>query len=189
MQAPHASQVPAAPAARSRPAQLSSHTARRRHPGPRTRAGKEGQGGTWLRGPRAGRHRASRTGTFPAERYARIARRRGKAKAQAAARSSLVIAWHLLADPAARYTDLGYGYYTAHNSGTHSQAVRAGYTDLGYGCYTARLDKDRRFCDHIRRIQVPGFTVTLTRTACMVLPRPQQRLPLPGQPGPGEILA
>jgi hypothetical protein len=165
MQAPHASQVPAAPAARSRPAQLSSHTARRRHPGPRTRAGKEGQGGTWLRGPRAGRHRASRTGTFPAERYARIARRRGKAKAQAAARSSLVIAWHLLADPAARYTD------------------------LGYGCYTARLDKDRRFCDHIRRIQVPGFTVTLTRTACMVLPRPQQRLPLPGQPGPGEILA
>ena len=38
--------------------------------------------------------------------------RRGKAKAQVAvARSILVIIWHLLSGPDARYADLGYGYY------------------------------------------------------------------------------
>ena len=42
--------------------------------------------------------------------YHRIARRRGKTKAQVAVdRSILVIVCHLLSDPAARYTDLSYG--------------------------------------------------------------------------------
>jgi transposase len=51
---------------------------------------------------------AAGTATFLGERYARIARRRGKAIAQAAvARSIMIIVWHLLADPAARYHDLG----------------------------------------------------------------------------------
>ena len=51
---------------------------------------------------------AARTATFLGERYARIARRRGKANAQVAvARSIMIIVWHLLADPAARYSDLG----------------------------------------------------------------------------------
>jgi transposase len=51
---------------------------------------------------------AAGTATFPGERYARIARRRGKAIAQAAvARSIMIIVWHLLNDPAARYRDLG----------------------------------------------------------------------------------
>ena len=85
---------------------------------------------------------AARTATFLSERYARIARRRGKAKAQVAvARSILVIIWHLLADPAARYTDLGYGYYQA------------------------RTDADRKLRNHIRQIQALGFTVTLTKAA------------------------
>ena len=66
------------------------------------------------RGARPGRHRHVRTTTFLGERYGRIARRRGKAKAQVAIpRSILTIIWHLLADPATRYTDLGYGYYQA----------------------------------------------------------------------------
>jgi transposase len=60
---------------------------------PRTRAGKKGQGDTWLReslGQAA--TGAARTATFPGERYHRIARLRGKAKAQVAvARSILVI--------------------------------------------------------------------------------------------------
>ena len=51
---------------------------------------------------------AGRTGTFPGERYRRIARRRGAKRAiVAAGHSILVIAWHLLSDPDARYHDLG----------------------------------------------------------------------------------
>ena len=45
------------------------------------------------------------------------------------ARSILVIIWHLLEDPEARFTDLGYGYYQA------------------------RTDTDRRLRNHIRQIQ------------------------------------
>ena len=114
-----------------------------RQSGPRARAGKKGQGDTWLRGSLGqAAIGAARTATFPGERYARIARRRGKAKAQVAvARSILVIIWHLLADPAARYTDLGYGYHQA------------------------RTDIDRKLRNHIRQIQALGFAVTLTRAA------------------------
>ena len=114
-----------------------------RQSGPRTRAGKKGQGGTWLRGSLGqAAIGAARTGTFPGERDARIARRRGKAKAQVAvARSILVIIGHLLATPAARFTDLGYGYYQA------------------------RTDVDRKLGNHIRQIQALGFAVTLTRAA------------------------
>ena len=51
---------------------------------------------------------AAGTSTFLGERYRRIARRRGKAIAQVAvARSIMIIVWHLLSDPAARYRDLG----------------------------------------------------------------------------------
>ena len=54
---------------------------------------------------------AARTATFLGERYSRIARRRGKPVAQtAAARSIMIIVWHLLNDPAARYHDLGADY-------------------------------------------------------------------------------
>jgi hypothetical protein len=64
----------------------------------------------------------------------------GKAKARVA-RSILIIIWHLLADPAARFTDLGYDYYQA------------------------RTDTDRKLRNHIRQIQALGFDVTLTRPA------------------------
>jgi transposase len=112
-----------------------------RQSGPRTRSGKKGQGDTWLRGALGqAATGAARTATFLGERYARIARRRGPAKAQVAvARSILVIIWHLLADPAARYTDLGYGYYAA------------------------RTDTDRKLRNHIRQIQALGFDITLTK--------------------------
>jgi transposase len=75
------------------------------------------------------------------QRYTRIARRRGKAKAQVA-RSILVIIWHLLADPAARYTDVGYGYYQA------------------------RTDKDKKIKNHIRQIEeLLGHPITITKAA------------------------
>jgi transposase len=55
---------------------------------------------------------AAKTDTFPGERYRRIARRRGSKRAiVAVGHSILVIAWHLLSDPDARFTDLGPGFY------------------------------------------------------------------------------
>jgi hypothetical protein len=113
-----------------------------RQSGPRTRAGKKGQGNSYLRGALGqAAVGAARTATFLGERHGRIARRRGKAKAQVAiARSILVIIWNLLADPAARFTDLGPGYYAA------------------------RTDTDRRLRNHIRQIQALGFDITVTKT-------------------------
>ena len=56
-----------------------------RQSGPRTRPGKKGQGDAWLRGALGqAATGAARTATFLGERYARIARRRGPAKAQVA---------------------------------------------------------------------------------------------------------
>lgn len=55
---------------------------------------------------------ASRTHTFLAERYRRLARRRGKKRAIVATGNTvLTIAYHLLSDPDARYSDLGPGFY------------------------------------------------------------------------------
>ena len=86
---------------------------------------------------------AAGTATFLGERYHRVARRRGKAKAQVAvARSILVIIWHRLASPEARFTDLGYGYYAA------------------------RTDKDRKIRNHIRQIEaLLGHPVTIAKAA------------------------
>ena len=51
---------------------------------------------------------AARTKTFLGSRYHRLTRRRGKPRALVAVGNSiLVIAWHLLSDPDARFTDLG----------------------------------------------------------------------------------
>ena len=79
---------------------------------------------------RAGRHGAAGTSTFLGERYARIARRRGKAIAQVAvARSIMIIVWHLLSDPQARYRDLGHDWHASHTNRdkkirTHLQGLR-----------------------------------------------------------------
>jgi transposase len=115
---------------------------RTRQSGARTRDGK-GHGNTYLRGhlglAAAG---AAGTATFLGERYQRIARRRGKAKAQVAVgRSILVIIWHLLADPSARYADLGPGWHQTKTS------------------------KDRQARNHIRQLEALGYQVTLTPTA------------------------
>ncbi len=110
--------------------------------GARTRTGK-GQGNAWLRGY-LGRAAvaAARTSTFLGERYRRLARRRGAARAQVAvARSILIIIWHLLNDPTARYHDLGPGHYQA------------------------RTDKSRKARNHIRQLEALGYTVTITQAA------------------------
>ena len=59
----------------------------------------------------------------------------------AVARSILVIIWHLLADPAARFT-------------TSAPATTQ-----------ARIDTDRRLKNHIRQIQALGFEVAITKAA------------------------
>jgi len=111
--------------------------------GARTRAGHTGKGNPYLKGILGeAAAAAAKTDTFPGERYRRIVKRRGKLKALAAiARSILVIVWHLLTDPAARYHDLGPGYYTS------------------------RTDKDRKTRNHIRQLEALGYTVTLTQAA------------------------
>jgi transposase len=110
--------------------------------GPRTRHGKN-QGNAYLRGSLGqAAIGAAGTATFLGERYQRIARRRGKARAQVAvARSILVIIWHLLAGRQARYADLGPGYYET------------------------KINKNRKARSHIRQLQALGYTVTVTPTA------------------------
>src|ERR1022692_4337868 len=77
--------------------------------GAKSQAGRTGKGNPYLKGVLGeAAAAAGRTDTFLGERYRRIARRRGKLRALVAvARSILVIAWHLLADPAARFRELG----------------------------------------------------------------------------------
>jgi hypothetical protein len=81
--------------------------------GAKNQSGRTGKGNPYLKGVLGeAAAAAGRTDTFLGERYRRIARRRGKLRALVAvARSILVIAWHLLADPAARFRELGAGYY------------------------------------------------------------------------------
>src|SRR5262245_12571140 len=81
--------------------------------GPKRRSGKTGSGNPYLKralGEAAAA--AARTDTFLGERYRRLVRRRGKLTALVAIeRSILVIVWQLLADPSARYHDLGSDFY------------------------------------------------------------------------------
>jgi transposase len=84
----------------------------------------------------------ARTDTFLGERYRRIARRRGAKKANVAiGRSILVIIWHLLSDPDARFHDLGSSFYAD------------------------RIDPERRKRNHIRQLETLGYKVTLEPAA------------------------
>jgi transposase len=111
--------------------------------GPKNRSGPAGDGNPYLKGVLGeAAAAAARTSTFLGERYRRIARRRGKLRALVAvARSILVIVWHLLADPAARFRELGAGYYAS------------------------RTDTDRKTRNHVRQLEALGFTVTLAQAA------------------------
>ena len=85
---------------------------------------------------------AGRTDTFLGERYRRIARRRGTKRAiVAVGRSILVIIWHLLADPTARFYDLGPGFYDT------------------------RVNAERKKRNHVRQLEALGYTVTLQPAA------------------------
>jgi transposase len=112
--------------------------------GTSTSAGKIGKGNPYLKGVLGlAAATAARGGTtFLAERYRRIVKRRGKGKALVAvARSILVIIWHLLADPTARYHDLGLDYYDT------------------------RVNTNRKVNSLVRQLESLGHTVTLQPAA------------------------
>jgi transposase len=111
--------------------------------GPRTRSGRAGRGNPYLKGALGEvAAAAARTDTFLGNRYRRLVRRKGHQRALVAvARSTLVIVWHLLADPNARFVDLGPDFYEH------------------------RINKDRRTQDLIRQLQALGHQVTLSSAA------------------------
>ena len=92
-------------------------TPRTRQSGTTARPGRTGKGDPYLRGA-LGQcvMAAARTDTRLGEMYRRIARRRGKQKGiVAVSRVICEIAWLLIADRDARFTDLGADYYNARN--------------------------------------------------------------------------
>ncbi len=111
--------------------------------GTKHRAGATGKGNPYLKsvlGEAA--TAAAKTDTFLGERYRRLVRRIGKRKALVAvARSILVIVWHLLADPTARFHDLGADYHAS------------------------RIDRDRRTRHLVHQLQALGHKVTLQPAA------------------------
>ena len=114
-----------------------------RQSGPRSRKPAKGQGDNYLKGYcTQAVTGAARTDTFLGERVRRLSRRLGANKAKCAvARSVLVIIWHLLADPEARFRDLGPDWH-----------ARSG-------------DRDRKIRAHLRQLQALGLDVTITPAA------------------------
>ena len=85
---------------------------------------------------------ASRTDTFLGQRYRRLARRRGKQKAiVAVGRSILIIIWHLLSNPDARFRELGPDFYDT------------------------RISAGRQIRKHIAQLEALGYKVTLEPAA------------------------
>ena len=83
------------------------------------------------------------------ERYRRIAKRRGNKRAiVAVGRSILVIIWHLLSDPEARFHDLGSDFYDN------------------------RTGPERKKRNHIRQLEALGYKVTLEPAPDHGFPRP-----------------
>ena len=111
--------------------------------GAKTRNGATGHGNRYLKavlGEAA--TGAAKTDTFLGARYKRLVRRRGKPKALVAtARSILVIVWHLLNDPAARYHDHGADHYEK------------------------RINNDRKTRDLLRQLRALGHDITLNPAA------------------------
>jgi transposase len=107
------------------------------------RAGATGHGNPYLKATLGeAATAAAKTNTFLGERYRRLVRRIGKLKALVAiARSILVIVWHLLADPAARFHDLGADYHAS------------------------RIDTTRKTRNLVRQLEALGHKVTLQPAA------------------------
>jgi transposase len=111
--------------------------------GPIRHGGKTGKGNPYLKGALGeAAAAAAKTNTFLGERYRRLVKRRGKLKALVAvARSILVVVWHLLTDPFARFSDLGPDYHNSH------------------------INTERRMRNHVAQLTAMGYHVTLEPAA------------------------
>jgi transposase len=114
-----------------------------RQSGARSRKPGKGQGNAYLRGYcTQAANGAARTETFLGERLRRLSKRAGGARARCAvARSILVIIWHLLKDPAARFTDLGADWHQR------------------------KASRDKKITGHLRQLRALGLEVTVTEAA------------------------
>jgi transposase len=110
-----------------------------RQSGPRQRKPGKGHGDAYLKGYcTQAANGAANTSTFLGERLRRLSRRLCGNKAKCAVgRSILVIIWHLLADPGARFTDLGPGWHDDH------------------------AGRDRKIRAHLRQLRALGLDVTV----------------------------
>ena len=109
---------------------------------------------------------AGKTQTREGARYRRLARRRGKAKAQVALGNTQLKVYHkLLSNPGMRYQDLGADYYER------------------------QRDIRRQIAHHVGKLGALGFEVTLCRIPEPDQSRPGQEAPRPPDPtapaGPG----
>ena len=108
--------------------------------GSRSRGAKTGMGNPYLKGL-LGEAAAAAIGTdtFLGAPHRRLVKRTGKLKALVAIeRSILVIVWHLLSDPSARFIDLGSDFYER------------------------RVDTDRKTRDLVRQLRALGHELTLS---------------------------
>jgi hypothetical protein len=114
-----------------------------RQSGPRQRKPRKGQGDAYLKGYcTQAANGAANTSTFLGERLRRLSRRLGGNKAKCAVSGSiLVIIWHLLADPSARFTDIGPGWHDDH------------------------AGRDRKIRAHLSQLKALGLDVTVTPAA------------------------
>jgi hypothetical protein len=114
-----------------------------RQSGPRTPKPKKWQGDAYLKGCcTQAANGAARTEPFLGERLRRLSRPLGGNRAKCAvARSILVIIWHLLSNPEARYTDLGPDWHTR------------------------KTDRNRATRNHVRHLEALGYRVTLDSAA------------------------
>jgi len=114
-----------------------------RQSGARSRKPGKGRGNAYLRGYcTQAANGAAATDTFLGERLRRLSKRLGGARARCAvARSILVIVWHLLNDPAARFVDLGADWHQR------------------------KTDRDKKIAGHLRQLRALGLEVTVTETA------------------------
>ena len=98
------------------------------------------RGGGTCEDARAAATGAAPTDTFLGERLRRLSRRIGGNRARTAVgRSILVIIWHLLASPEARFTDLGPGWHDR------------------------KTDRDKKIAGHLRQLRALGLEITLTQ--------------------------